>query len=142
MSYDFTHAACTQSDPAPPAQSHVTPLSDDHEEEHAAALTLGSRCTVQPGARAGTIKYIGRVQGAGPGFWVGVALDAAQGRNDGSTSAGLRYFECEPGHGTFVRPSKVTMFNENELVGEAGAGEQGLGNESKGGQRLAPEDEI
>ena len=39
-------------------------------------------------------------------FWLGVELDHAHGKNDGSRS-GVRYFRCKPNHGIFVLPSKV-----------------------------------
>jgi dynactin complex subunit len=57
---------------------------------------------------------------AGAGFWAGVALDEPRGRNDGSTRSGLRYFTCEPGHGTFIRPAKVTMLSGAEAERTAG----------------------
>ena len=41
-----------------------------------------------------------------PRFWLGVELDQAHGKNDGSRS-GVKYFKCKPNHGVFVLPSKV-----------------------------------
>ena len=40
------------------------------------------------------------------GKWIGVALDDAKGKNNG-TVQGKRYFICEENHGIFVRQSQV-----------------------------------
>jgi len=40
------------------------------------------------------------------GKWIGVALDEAKGKNNG-TVQGKRYFTCEENHGIFVRQSQV-----------------------------------
>lgn len=40
------------------------------------------------------------------GIWVGIALNEAQGKHDGTVN-GTEYFACEPGHGVFLRPSAV-----------------------------------
>ncbi|KAI8463710.1 MAG: CAP Gly-rich domain-containing protein [Monoraphidium minutum] len=79
---------------------------DDFGEAEAAALEVGARCCVDPGERRGEIRYVGRVEGLAPGYWVGVALDEPCGRNDGSVK-GRRVFECAAGHGALVRPDKV-----------------------------------
>ncbi|WIA14691.1 hypothetical protein OEZ85_003189 [Tetradesmus obliquus] len=86
----------------PPAQ-----LGPDYMAAEAGSLSAGQRCCVEPGERRGEIKYVGRVEGLGEGFWVGVAFDEPLGKNDGSAK-GKRYFSCPPGHGGFVRPDKVT----------------------------------
>ena len=39
-------------------------------------------------------------------FWLGVELDHACGKNDGSKS-GVRYFKCRSNHGVFVLPTRV-----------------------------------
>ena len=57
--------------------------------------------------RTAIIQYIGNPQFA-PGDWLGVVLDDATGKNDGSVQ-GKRYFECRPGHGMFLRPAAVTV---------------------------------
>lgn len=47
-----------------------------------------------------------------PGFaagnWVGVELESAGGKNDGSVG-GVRYFTCPPGRGVMVRPGGVQL---------------------------------
>ena len=40
-------------------------------------------------------------------LWLGIELEQAVGKNDGSV-AGVRYFACKPSHGVFAPPSKVT----------------------------------
>ena len=41
-----------------------------------------------------------------PGKWIGVVLDDAKGKNNGSVQ-GKKYFTCEDNHGIFVRQSQV-----------------------------------
>ncbi len=73
------------------------------------ALQVGSRVVVAEGAfkgKVGVIAYAGPVKfaaGSG-GTWVGVCLDTADGKHDGSVQ-GERYFQCEPLHGIFVKKS-------------------------------------
>lgn len=62
----------------------------------------------------GVISFIGKTRFA-PGEWIGVVLDSPSGRNDGSVEE-VRYFECEPGHGVFVRPSQVTLSSTSSMV--------------------------
>ena len=44
------------------------------------------------------------------GDWIGVELEEGGGKNDGSV-LGKRYFQCEMGHGMFVRPSNITIID-------------------------------
>lgn len=53
----------------------------------------------------GTVRFIGFTAFAA-GTWIGVALDAPQGKNDGSV-VGRRYFDCAPDHGLFVKEEAV-----------------------------------
>lgn len=92
-------------------------------------LPLGARVTV-PKSGDGHIRFVGQTAFAA-GKWVvsccnlllghpllrltlhlavvqGVELDDANGKNDGSVQE-KRYFDCEPLHGVFVRPSQIKV---------------------------------
>ncbi|XP_042279736.1 kinesin-like protein KIF13A isoform X2 [Thunnus maccoyii] len=58
------------------------------------------------GKRRGIVHYVGGVEFA-KGIWVGVKLDLAVGKHNG-TVQGRVYFRCPPGHGVFVKPSRLT----------------------------------
>ncbi|XP_015225695.1 PREDICTED: kinesin-like protein KIF13A isoform X4 [Cyprinodon variegatus] len=58
------------------------------------------------GKRKGTVYYVGGVEFA-KGIWIGVKLDLAVGKHNG-TVQGRVYFRCPPGHGVFVKPSRLT----------------------------------
>ena len=40
------------------------------------------------------------------GEWAGIMLDTPVGKNDGAV-AGIRYFQCQPNHGVFVKLDKL-----------------------------------
>lgn len=63
----------------------------------------------------GTVAYIGATLFA-TGKWVGVILNEAKGKNDG-TVQGKRYFTCEENHGIFVRQSQVSpaLFSSGQI---------------------------
>lgn len=46
-------------------------------------LKVGDRCQVEPGDKRGVIKYVGRAENLGPGFWIGVQYDEPLGKHDG-----------------------------------------------------------
>ena len=66
----------------------------------------GDRCKITPGDRAACVMFIGPVTGMPAGYWVGVQYDEKVGKNDGSLN-GKRYFSCPPGHGGFLRATKI-----------------------------------
>ncbi|KNC48857.1 uncharacterized protein AMSG_04602 [Thecamonas trahens ATCC 50062] len=68
-------------------------------------LGIGNRVSVR--GKPGTVAFVGYTQFDPRGEWVGVALDEAWGRNDGSV-AGVQYFDCAAKHGIFVRPAIVS----------------------------------
>jgi len=66
---------------------------------------LGSRVRVDGYDSIGTVLFIGPHESKS-GQRFGVQLDEQVGRNDGKVN-GHRYFQCEPGYGVLVIPSKV-----------------------------------
>uniref|UniRef100_A0A3Q2Q047 Dynactin subunit 1 n=1 Tax=Fundulus heteroclitus TaxID=8078 RepID=A0A3Q2Q047_FUNHE len=76
----------------------------------AGCLSIGSIVEVTGKGQRGTVAYIGATLFAS-GKWVGIVLDEAKGKNDGSVQ-GKRYFTCEENHGIFVRSSQVGDGNE------------------------------
>ncbi|CAI2354779.1 unnamed protein product [Caenorhabditis sp. 36 PRJEB53466] len=89
---------------------------DRANEEAAKGIKVGDRCEVTVGAqmaRRGEIAFVGTAKFK-DGLWVGVKYDEPVGKNDGSV-AGVRYFECEPKYGGFVRPVDVKVGDFPEL---------------------------
>lgn len=56
-------------------------------------------------ARIGIVRFVGNTSFS-TGEWIGVELEEATGKNDGSVQ-GKRYFECAAGYGIFCRASGV-----------------------------------
>ncbi|EFA86071.1 tubulin folding cofactor B [Heterostelium album PN500] len=74
-------------------------------------IKVGQRCMIisDSAGRIGTVAYIGKVDGAAAGYWIGIALDFPQGKNDGSLK-GKRYFECQgTNYGCFVRAKHIQI---------------------------------
>lgn len=89
----------------PPAPKVEDP---EHMAEEAASISVGARCETYPGANRGEVKFVGKIEGLPPGYWVGVQLDEPLGKNDG-VAKGTRIFECPPKYGLFLRPDKVEV---------------------------------
>ncbi|XP_048590057.1 kinesin-like protein KIF13B isoform X2 [Nematostella vectensis] len=83
---------------------------EDWDESNLAGLSVGMAIEVGKG-KTGVIRFIGATEFS-PGPWVGVELDKAGGKNDGSVS-GVRYFACKPRFGSFVRPDKVKIITNS-----------------------------
>ncbi|CAH0562408.1 unnamed protein product [Brassicogethes aeneus] len=70
-------------------------------------VVLGESVLIRPYNSSGVVAYIGETEFAN-GTWIGVELDAPKGKNDG-TVKGVKYFECKPKHGMFVRADKLIL---------------------------------
>ncbi|XP_059051246.1 kinesin-like protein KIF13B isoform X2 [Achroia grisella] len=68
-------------------------------------LCVGESVQLRLSSSTGVVAYLGPTHFA-TGTWVGVALDAPTGKNDGSVG-GTRYFTCSARHGIFVRADKL-----------------------------------
>ena len=91
---------------------------------------LGQVVELQNGQTA-IVHFIGSTHFAA-GEWLGVVLDDASGKNDGAV-LGQRYFDCEPGHGMFVRPAAITTILEQPTPKPNGrASERAIGGAPKG----------
>ncbi|XP_061742154.1 dynactin subunit 1 isoform X4 [Nerophis ophidion] len=71
---------------------------------------VGSLVEVIGKGQRGTVAFIGATLFAS-GKWVGVILDEAKGKNDG-TVQGKRYFACQENHGIFVRQSQIQLVDD------------------------------
>lgn len=80
-----------------------------------AKLTVGHQAQLQDG-RLVTISFVGATAFS-PGLWVVLELDDNTGKNDGTVNK-IKYFDCPPGHGIFVRPTtlKVQPEHNNALL--------------------------
>ncbi|WWD18419.1 hypothetical protein CI109_102869 [Kwoniella shandongensis] len=72
-------------------------------------VPIGAKVSVSAGI--GHVRWTGSNPGFAAGKWVGVELLEPVGKNDGSVK-GERYFDCQPNHGVFVRPSQVKVLEE------------------------------
>ncbi|KAE8288717.1 Kinesin-like protein KIF13A Kinesin-like protein RBKIN [Larimichthys crocea] len=93
-----------------PNPSSAEPSGDSSGDENTPVAQLPDWMApgeqVWVGKRRGTVHYVGGVEFA-KGIWIGVKLDMAVGKHNG-TVQGRVYFRCPPGHGVFVKPSRLT----------------------------------
>lgn len=73
---------------------------------------VGQKVELQDG-RIARVHFVGTALFAA-GEWLGVELEIATGKNDGSVQ-GQRYFDCKPGYGMFVRPAAVAIVLEQAI---------------------------
>mmetsp|Transcript_21966 Transcript_21966/g.35323 ORF Transcript_21966/g.35323 Transcript_21966/m.35323 type:complete len:1069 (+) Transcript_21966:254-3460(+) len=76
-------------------------------------FSIGDRVIVQH-RRVGTVRYVGDAAFK-PGVWVGVELDQAFGKNNG-TVMGQTYFQCQNDHGVFVKPEFVIKYQKDDVA--------------------------
>jgi len=81
----------------------------EESDDDASMFTIGDRVLVGSSQETGTVKFIG-ITKFSLGTWIGIALDKALGKNDG-TVKGVSYFTCEKEHGLFVRKGALTLMN-------------------------------
>uniref|UniRef100_A0A1A8LY54 Kinesin family member 13A n=1 Tax=Nothobranchius pienaari TaxID=704102 RepID=A0A1A8LY54_9TELE len=97
--------------PCPSPNSSSTDPSGDSSGDESSPVTqlpdwMAPGEQVWVGKRRGTVYYVGGVEFA-KGIWIGVKLDLAVGKHNG-TVQGRVYFRCPPGHGVFVKPSRLS----------------------------------
>lgn len=64
------------------------------------------------GRGKGSIRFVGPTY-FGPHLWYGVQLDSKLGRSNGMVQS-MRYFQCTPNHGIFVREEKLTPLDKHD----------------------------
>jgi hypothetical protein len=104
----------SQLSPSHSAPNHDLPLRKTRAASDQ-TLRVGARVLVRRSgyveAALGTCLFHGTTEFFG-GRWVGVELDEAQGKNDGSVN-GIAYFTCRAGHGIFCQESAVTVLQSD-----------------------------
>jgi len=94
----------------------------------------GDKVSTTPGNRLAYVMFVGQLPNMPAGYWVGVQYDEKVGKNDGTLN-GKRYFTCPPGHGGFMRASKISSLEDLEsqkAAREAAAAEERLAKERRG----------
>jgi dynactin 1 len=76
-------------------------------------LKIGQTVELADG-RSAVVRFVGQPHFA-TGDWIGVELEDASGKNDGSVQ-GERYFDCEMGRGMFLRPTAVQIMEQPASV--------------------------
>lgn len=60
-------------------------------------------------ALVGIVQFVGHTSFAS-GLWAGIRLEVPLGKNNGVVQ-GVRYFQCLPLHGLFVRPQQLVVMD-------------------------------
>jgi len=103
------------------AQTHPEFASKPKEEKdeaflagEASSFEVGKRVRLNESGHRGEVKFIGLVPELDQGWWIGIKLDEPFGKNDGSAK-GVKYFDCPPSFGMFVRPTKCQQGDFPEI---------------------------
>lgn len=88
-----------------PASTGVKPRGASAGSSADEPLKIGDRVNITGTSKNGVIQFIGETRFAN-GEWAGIVLDTPVGKNDGAV-AGIRYFQCQPNHGVFVKLEKL-----------------------------------
>eukprot|EP00929_Paragymnodinium_shiwhaense_P065140 TRINITY_DN32691_c0_g1_i1.p1 TRINITY_DN32691_c0_g1~~TRINITY_DN32691_c0_g1_i1.p1 ORF type:complete len:1122 (+),score=265.26 TRINITY_DN32691_c0_g1_i1:477-3368(+) len=92
-----------------------------HEELDAyLPLAEGDRIRCGKTHLVGTVRFVGPA-GFAEGIWVGVELDGAFGKNDGSVH-GRHYFHCPQRHGLFIKLAAASKLEEEARSGTKSTG--------------------
>ncbi|KAK1889640.1 Dynactin subunit 1 [Dissostichus eleginoides] len=102
----------------------ISKMSSAGTVESSRPPKIGSTVEVTGKGQRGTVAYIGATLFAS-GKWVGVILDEAKGKNDG-TVQGKRYFTCEENHGIFVRQSQLQVVDDGSGANSPETPESGI----------------
>ncbi|XP_031144274.1 dynactin subunit 1-like isoform X9 [Sander lucioperca] len=102
----------------------ISKMSSTGTVESSKPPKIGSTVEVIGKGQRGTVAYIGATLFAS-GKWVGVILDEAKGKNDG-TVQGKRYFACEENHGIFVRQSQLHVVEDGSSATSPDTPESGI----------------
>lgn len=76
------------------------------------SVPIGSKVLFK--SELGVVRFVGETEFA-PGVWIGVELQDANGKNDGSVKD-VRYFECADKHGIFVRETMLEVVDESNIL--------------------------
>ncbi|XP_062502661.1 CAP-Gly domain-containing linker protein 4-like isoform X2 [Corticium candelabrum] len=100
MRVDKPHSSSPQAD----SSGQVSPTLPTGSDYYDTDLKVGDQVIVA-GSKRGILRFVGPAKFA-PGIWMGIELDQAVGKNDGSVG-GEKYFTCKPKHGVFAPGSRV-----------------------------------
>lgn len=73
-------------------------------------VMIGDNVRITSSQKKGIVLFVGETRFS-KGTWIGVVLEDATGKNDGSIG-GVRYFTCPALHGVFVKEDKLEKINK------------------------------
>lgn len=94
------------------------PATADTGKLESEQFSIGMRVQSKKTKKTGTVRYIGQIEPLPAGYWLGVEMDEACGRNDGEVK-GVRLFTCAPKFGNVMRPTGVEQLIDEGKTGES-----------------------